>query len=91
MDKVLVLKRILYRAHYRGGKEADCILSSFAAQLSQLNNDQDLLDFDGLLERDDSDIFSWIENLEPVPAAYDTPVLDQLRAYYQKLSRGISI
>lgn len=74
-------KRLIHRAHYRGFKEADLILSGFARLHGpELSND-DILVFEDLLNAKDHDIYAWITGTLPVPANYDTPLLERLRAF----------
>jgi len=80
-----ILKRVLYRASYRGGKEADQILGNFAKTHATSLSAQELEDLDALLQCDDSDIFAWLEQIEPVPSKFDTPALQILRNYTKLL------
>lgn len=80
-----ILKRVLYRAAYRGGKEADQILGSFAQTHAASLNSQELHDLDALLQCDDCDIFAWLEQIEPVPSKFDTLSLQLLRNYLRIL------
>ena len=74
-------KRLLYRANYRGFKEADLILGGFAkAHLEELSDDE-LADFETLLEARDHDIYDWVTDKQAVPPAYDTAVLARIRAF----------
>lgn len=74
-------KRLLYRANYRGFKEADLILGGFAkAHLEELSDDE-LADFETLLEARDHDIYDWVTGKQAVPPAYDTAVLARIRAF----------
>lgn len=74
-------KRLIYRANYRGFKEADMILGGFAkAHIHELSDDEIII-FEKLLEAKDHDIYDWITKKTPVPAIYDTPLLAKLRAY----------
>lgn len=74
-------KRLTYRANYRGFKEADMILGGFAkAHMGELS-DAEVLMFEDLLGAKDHDIYDWITQKLPVPANYDTPLLEKLRAF----------
>lgn len=77
-------KRLLYRANYRGFKEADIMLGGFLkSNISQLS-DQELSDFEILLEARDHDIYDWITGNQTVPDCYDTPVFQKIRKYRPK-------
>lgn len=74
-------KRLLYRANYRGFKEADIMLGGFLkAHIDKLSNEE-LIQFEALLEARDHDIYAWITESLPVPANYDTPILAKIRQY----------
>ena len=83
-NKMLV-KRIIYRATYRGGKEADLIFKNFVTQFVHDLSNQDLHDLDQLLQEDDSLIFSWLADIEEVPQPFDTVLLQKLRHYFNTL------
>ena len=83
--KKVLVKRIIYRAMYRGGKEADHIFKNFVAQFIDNFSDQALHDLDQLLQEDDSLIFGWLADIEDIPKSFDTPVLQQLRQYFNTL------
>jgi antitoxin CptB len=74
-------KRLVYRANYRGFKEADLILGGFAkAHIDELS-EAEIIMFEDLLGAKDHDIYDWITKKLPVPANYDTPLLEKLRSY----------
>ena len=74
-------KRLIYRANYRGFKEADLILGGFAKAHMETMTDAEVLMFEDLLGAKDHDIYAWIMETLPVPANYDTPILERLRAF----------
>lgn len=78
-------KRLIHRAHYRGFKEADMILGGFARDYGPQLNEAEVLMFEDLLGAKDHDIYAWITQTLPVPANYDTPLLERLRAYRPKI------
>jgi antitoxin CptB len=74
-------KRLIYRANYRGFREADLLLGGFAKRhMNELSDDQ-VLQFEALLGAKDHDIYAWITGRAAVPAEYDTPILARLRAF----------
>lgn len=74
-------KRLVYRANYRGFKEADMILGGYAKANIETMSDDELTVFEDLLGAKDHDIYAWITGSLPVPANYDTPLLERLRAF----------
>jgi len=74
-------KRLLYRANYRGFKEADLILGGFAKAHIETMSDDEVAMFEELLTAKDHDIFDWITGTSPTPANYDTRLLERLKAF----------
>lgn len=74
-------KRLVYRSNYRGFKEADMILGGYAKAHIDIMSDAEVLMFEDLLNAKDHDIYAWIMQTLPVPANYDTPLLERLRAF----------
>ena len=74
-------KRLVYRANYRGFKEADMILGGFAkAHINELTDDEITM-FEELLGAKDHDIYGWITGSLDLPAQYDTPLFEKLLAF----------
>jgi len=74
-------KRLLYRANYRGFKEADILLGGFAKAHIETLSEDEITQFEELLTNKDHDIYDWITQKIPVPAQYDTPVFNMIRAF----------
>ena len=74
-------KRLVYRANYRGFKEADMILGGFAKAHMDTMSDEEIIMFEDLLGAKDHDIYGWIMGTLPVPANFDTPLLKRLREF----------
>ncbi len=83
MDEI-AKKKLLYRANYRGFKEADILLGGFLKDNIEQLTDMELQQFADLLDARDHDIYDWITRKLPVPAQYDTPLLDKIRQYRPK-------
>ncbi len=81
MDMDTRKKRLVYRSNYRGFKEADMILGGYAKANIDTMSDAEVLMFEDLLGAKDHDIYAWIMETLPVPANYDTPLLERLRAF----------
>lgn len=74
-------KRLVYRANYRGFKEADLILGGFAKKYIESLTEHEMTMFEDLLGAKDHDIYDWISGKQDVPANYDTPLLARLKAF----------
>ena len=72
------LKRMRYRAWHRGIKEMDLILGRFADETLDSLSDDDLDQFEGLLEVGDQQFYRWINGAEDVPDDQDGPLLRRI-------------
>jgi antitoxin CptB len=78
-------KRLHFRAWHRGTKESDLMLGRFAdAHLAHMN-EEELADFEQVLEHIDPQLVDWLTGREAVPANLRTPVLDRLLAYQPEI------
>ena len=72
-------RRILFRAWRRGVREMDLILGRFAnAHLPAMNEDE-LAEFERLLDVPDPQAFAWIIGAEAPPREFLTPLFARLR------------
>jgi antitoxin CptB len=73
-------KRLRFRSHYRGMKEMDLLMGSFAdSHIDEFGHEH--LDFyEALLDADDLDVWNWITG-KPAPAGFDTSVLQMIRDF----------
>jgi antitoxin CptB len=86
------LQKLKFRAWRRGFREADLILGPFAdAHVHALTPDQ--LDiFERLLEVPDHDLYEWIVERQPTPAAHDTEIMRMIKLFRDNLpsARGLA-
>ncbi len=74
-------RRILYRSWHRGTREMDLLMGRFAdALISELSED-DVADFEKLIEVEDPDLFGWINTGVPAPE-FDTPIFHRFRLFH---------
>ena len=59
----LLKKKIIYRANYRGTKEMDKLLGSFAKKYIELLSHKDLADLEKLLDIDDTNLYNYYNGL----------------------------
>lgn len=72
-------RRILFRAWRRGVREMDLVLGRFAdAHLPTMNED-DLAEFERLLDVPDPQAFAWLIGAEEPPREFQTPLFARLR------------
>lgn len=74
-------KKLIFRAWRRGFREIDLILGGFADRNLAGLDPAGLDAFECLLDAPDQEVYAWIVGQEPVPAAYDTPILAAIRAF----------
>ena len=73
------LKRLHWRAHHRGTKEADLLVGGFfdAHHASWSGKERAL--FATMLEEQDVDIMAWAHGTSNVPERYDGPMIEALK------------
>ncbi len=74
-------KKLLYRATYRGFKEADLLIGGFAAANIASFDDPELDEFEALLELDDRHLYDWATQKYPPPSQIIGPVFERLMAF----------
>lgn len=74
-------KRAIYRANYRGFKEADLMIGGFAKVHGPTFTAEELRAFEALIEESDHNIYDWVTDVKPVPAQHDTPLFARMQAF----------
>jgi antitoxin CptB len=75
------LNRIRFRAWRRGFREADLILGGFADACLHTLSEEEVAQFERLLEQPDHDIYEWILGRAAPPPAFDDDLLRRIRAF----------
>src|ERR687889_2874226 len=79
-------RQVLYRAWHRGMREMDLIMGRFAdAEIGDLS-DEDLAEFERLIEVPDRDLLGWITGEIETPSNYDTSVFRRLKDFHTHTS-----
>ncbi|SCY81245.1 succinate dehydrogenase assembly factor 2 [Microvirga guangxiensis] len=79
-------KQILYRSWHRGMREMDLIMGRFAdSEIGNLS-DEDLAEFERLIEVTDRDLLGWITGEIETPTNYNTPLFRRLKAFHTHTS-----
>lgn len=81
MTDEMRLKRLKYRAHHRGFKEADLLIGAFVDTHAHEFSDDQLTRLESLLEEQDQDIYDWFLGKSPVPPEHDTDVFALLKSF----------
>ena len=73
------LKRLAWRAHHRGTKEADLLIGGFfdAHHASWGDNERSI--FAAMLEEQDVDIMAWALGTAPPPERFEGPMIEALK------------
>ena len=64
------LKRLHWRAHHRGTREADMMIGGFFDRHSRGWSADERAVFDAMLNEQDADIMAWAIGTQPVPERY---------------------
>jgi antitoxin CptB len=80
-------RKVLFRSWHRGMREMDLIMGRFAddavAQLTQ----EELADFEQLMEVPDRELLAWVTGEAAVPADHDTALFRRLRDFNHRRER----
>ena len=79
MDRETRLKRLHFRAHHRGVKEADLLIGGFFDAHGRSWNEEEIVLFEALLEEQDVDIMAWAIGTEVAPARYQGSIVTALK------------
>jgi antitoxin CptB len=74
------LKRLHYRAHHRGTKEADMLIGGFFDARHAAWNEAQIAWFEALMDEEDVDIMGWAIGTIPVPAYIDGDMIRAMQA-----------
>lgn len=74
-------KRLSYRSWHRGTREMDLLLGRFADRHLAGFSQNQLADYEALLEVGDPDLYSWIAGYAPVPPRFNTAVLQLIKDF----------
>jgi len=79
MDADPYRRKLHYRAHHRGTREADAMVGGFFDRYSENWGADDYAWFERLLEEQDVDIMAWALGTQDVDAAFDGPMMALLK------------
>jgi antitoxin CptB len=83
-------RKLHYRAHHRGTREADAIVGGFFDAASADWTAEDIAWFERLIEEQDVDIIGWAMQTIDVPADFDGPMMAAMqRLDYIQLPSGL--
>ena len=73
------LKRLHWRAHHRGTKEADLLVGGFFDAHHETWDADERARFAAMLEEQDVDIMAWAHGTAEVPERYQGPMIEALK------------
>ena len=73
------LKRLHWRAHHRGTKEADMLVGEFFDAHHASWDDEQCAAFEAMLEEQDVDIMAWAHGTAKPPERFEGPMIDALK------------
>ncbi|MBA3878589.1 MAG: hypothetical protein C0500_02605 [Sphingobium sp.] len=79
MTREIHLKRLHFRAHHRGTKEADLLIGGFFDAHGAAWSDAEMALFEELLEEQDVDIMAWAMGTQVAPPRYEGSILAALK------------
>ncbi|KAL7409789.1 Flavinator of succinate dehydrogenase-domain-containing protein [Mrakia frigida] len=83
-------KRLVYQVRKRGMLEGDLLLATFARDKLPSMTDDEVREFDKLLDEPDWDIYYWMTYKKPVPARWENSALiEQLRVHTKNEGRVV--
>lgn len=71
-------RRLYFRAHHRGTKEADLMIGGFVARHIARFTDAELDELEAVLEHMDVDLADWLSGRRDIPAEADCPMLRRM-------------
>jgi antitoxin CptB len=82
-------RRLVFRAHHRGTKEADLMIGAFVARHVAGLTEAELDDLEAVLEYPDVDLADWLTGRQPVPPDCRSPMLDRMALECAGLGAGL--
>ena len=80
-------KRLFYLARHRGTQEGDLVLGGFAERYLSGFGDDELDQFETLIEGNDADLMDWISGRGEIPTEIEGAVFELLLKYKNSLIR----
>jgi len=73
------LKRLAWRAHHRGTKEADLLVGGFFDTHHESWDSNECAIFEAMLDEQDVDIMAWAHGTAEAPERFDGPMIEALK------------
>lgn len=90
MDRDVYLRKLHFRAHHRGTREADAIVGGFFDRHHPGWNDSEFVWFEAFIEEQDADIIGWAMQTIAVPEQWQGTMMEALQLLdYVQLPAGL--
>lgn len=76
------IKKLSYQSWHRGMRELDLILGGFADQYLSTFSENELDEYQSILENNDLDLWDWITGRVEIPTSYFSPLLKMICEFY---------
>lgn len=75
-------KRLLFRSWHRGMREMDYVLGTFANEAIADMTDDELAEFEMLMQVPDPDMYKWLSGTAEVPPNWNNEVVRRIRQFH---------
>ena len=82
-------RRLLFRAHHRGTKEADLMVGGFVARHLAAFSEAELAEIEAVLDLPDVDLADWLSGRREPPPGVRTPMLERMALECGKAGAGV--
>jgi antitoxin CptB len=76
-------KKLHFRSWHRGTRELDLIFGPFADVAIESLDENELDDYERLLNLQDGDLMDWVLGAKPLPPEIDSPLYQRILAFRQ--------
>ncbi len=91
MDREVYLRKLHFRAHHRGTREADAIIGGFFDVAHDQWDEDSFAWFERMLEEQDVDIMGWALGTIDIPNEFAGPMMDEMtKLDFVKLPTGLA-
>ena len=80
-------RKLLFRCWHRGMREMDLIMGRFADATVEHLTQEEVAEFEQLMEAPDRELLAWVIGEADVPARYDTALFRRLRDFSHRRER----
>ncbi len=77
-QRTYLVKKLIYKSNNRGCKETDIILGNFSNKYLLGFSDQEISQFELILDQTDADIMDWVNGKSEVPDTISKNMIDKL-------------